>query len=176
MIVTLIGYRGSGKSSVAAPLAAALGWPWIDSDSELQRREGRSIRAMFAEEGEAYFRQQEQHLLAELFQQDRRVIAAGGGAVLSPATRRRMQTAGPVVWLRASLDSLEKRIGQDAATAGQRPNLTATGGRAEIAQVLAERDPLYRECATLSVETDHLAVDSVVCKILEHLRPRLKTL
>jgi len=82
------------------------------------------------------------------------VIAAGGGAVLNPDTRRDFQAAGPVIWLKASVDTIEKRLCGDATTGERRPNLTASGGRAEIEELLATREPLYRETATVTIMTD----------------------
>lgn len=147
MVITLIGYRGSGKSTVAAPLADRLGWGWVDADVEIERRAGRSIREIFAEEGEPVFRQMEVDVIADCLQRENLVIAAGGGAILNPQTRNRMRTAGLVVWLKASIDTLTERILADPTTADRRPNLTSGGGRDEIENLLAEREPLYVECA-----------------------------
>ncbi len=154
MIITLIGYRGTGKTTIARPLAERLGWSAIDADVELERRAGRSIREIFASDGEPEFRRRERETLCDLLQQDRLVIAAGGGAILNPQTRTDFRAAGPVVWLKASVDTIEYRLHGDASTRERRPNLTSSGGRAEIEQMLAFREPLYRECATLIVETD----------------------
>jgi shikimate kinase len=167
VIVTLIGYRGSGKSSVARPLASELGCEWIDADAEIERRAGRSIREIFAEEGEPRFRELERQVMADLLGRKRLVIAAGGGAVLDPETRGRMRTAGPVVWLRASVETLAARVAADQTTAERRPNLTAAGGRTEIEELLARREPLYREAATLTIETDGLSIDEIVLRILQ---------
>src|SRR5512144_1080339 len=102
MIITLIGTRGTGKSTIAPLLAARLGWEWIDADIELERRAGKSIREIFATEGEPAFRTLERQTLVDLLKRDRLVIAAGGGAILNPDTRRDVQSAGPVVWLQAT--------------------------------------------------------------------------
>lgn len=174
MVITLIGYRGSGKTSVARVLAGRLGWDWLDADEELERREGRSIREIFAADGEAYFREAERDLLAELLAWDRLVLAAGGGAVLNADTRTDMKNAGPVVWLRASADVLESRITGDETTEQRRPDLTASGGRGEIETLLRERTPLYEECASLTVDTDRLDVDAVAERILTALGPRVQ--
>ena len=93
------------------------------------------------------------------------MIAAGGGAVLNAETRRLMRAAGPAVWLEASVDLLEQRIRGDAATAARRPNLTSAGGRAEIESLLAQRTPLYRECATMTVNTDGRSIGEIVDEI-----------
>jgi shikimate kinase len=169
MVVTLIGYRATGKTTVAPPLARRLQFESIDADTELERRAGRSVRAIFEAEGEAGFRMRERTLLAELLLRDRLVLAAGGGAVLDPETRNRMRAAGPVVWLRARVETIERLIAADPATRDRRPNLTAAGGRSEIETLLAVRDPLYRETATLTIDVDDRTIAEVVDAILPGL-------
>jgi shikimate kinase len=166
MVVTLIGYRGTGKTSVAPPLARRLGLESIDADAELERRAGRTIREIFESEGEPGFRARERALLAELLQRDRLVIAAGGGAVLDPETRTRMRGAGPVVWLRARVETIDRQIASDPATRERRPNLTADGGRREIESLLAIREPLYRETASITLDVDDRTVEEIVAEIV----------
>lgn len=169
MVVTLIGYRGCGKTTVARLLARRLEWEHADADEEIERAAGCTIRDIFDESGEAGFREQERRVIAELLARDRVVISAGGGAVLDERTRRDVKAAGPVVWLTASVDTLWKRIRQDSATREQRPDLTAAGGRAEIETLLAERIPLYRECASIIVDTDIEPVDSIADRVFDEL-------
>ncbi len=169
MVITLIGYRGTGKSTIAAPLATRLGWEWIDADAELENRDGQSISDMFVTQGEAYFRKLERDIIAELLRRDSLVIAAGGGSILNPQTREEMKSAGPVIWLQASIDTIERRIGGDAKTAKRRPDLTASGGRDEIIQLLNQREPLYRECATVEFNTDDASADEIVDRILQSI-------
>jgi shikimate kinase len=169
MVVTLIGYRGSGKSTVAPPLAARLGWEWADADALVEAAAKCSIREIFATEGEPAFRQRERQAISELLARDRLVLAAGGGAVLNADTRRDLRAAGPVVWLRAGIETLAERIVGDPTTAGRRPNL-AGGGIDEISRLLALREPLYRECATLIVDTDGLVASEIVERIFGQLK------
>jgi shikimate kinase len=164
MVITLIGYRGSGKTTVAQSLATRLGWSWIDADAVIEEAAQCTIKEIFAAEGEPGFRDRERRALAELLTRDKLVLAAGGGAILHPLTRREMKAAGPVVWLQASIAELAARIDSDPATAGRRPNL-AGGGIEEISRLLAEREPLYRECASLSIDTDKLDVTEIVERI-----------
>jgi shikimate kinase len=171
MVVTLIGYRGTGKTSVAPPLAARLKFESIDSDAELERRAGQTIREIFESEGEPGFRARERELLAELLKRDRVVIAAGGGAILDTETRKRMQAAGPVVWLRATVATIERQIAADPATRDRRPDLTAAGGRREIDSLLPVREPLYRETASVTVDVDDRTVDEIVAAILPLVSP-----
>jgi shikimate kinase len=174
MVLTLIGYRGSGKSTVARALATRLGWDWIDADTVIEESAGRTIREIFAAEGETGFRRREREALAGLLKRDRLVLAAGGGAILNADTRREMESAGPVVWLQASVDVLAARIAADATTVERRPNL-AGGGTDEIARLLAEREPLYRQCASHTIYTDNLSVAEIVERIAVAAGPRMPT-
>ena len=154
MILTLIGYRATGKSTLAKPLAERLGWAWIDADVELERRAGRTIREIFDTDGEPEFRRLERETLVDLLSQDSLVIAAGGGAILNPDTRQDFKDAGPVVWLKASVDTIEQRLYGDVTTVERRPNLTSSGGREGIERLLSEREPIYSDTATLTIQTD----------------------
>src|SRR5205807_9673360 len=98
-LIFLIGARGSGKTTVARLLAERIGWAWLDSDEEIERRCGKTIREIFAAEGESGFRGKESALLTEFCRLQRHVIATGGGVVLGQANRALMREAGSVIWL-----------------------------------------------------------------------------
>lgn len=164
----LIGYRGTGKTTVAAQLAERLGWGWVDADHALEVREGRTVRQIFADNGEAGFREKEALLLAELCRGRRRVIATGGGVVLRPENRDRLRAAGHVVWLTADAPTIWQRLQADAATSDRRPNLSV-GGLAEVEQLLRAREPLYRSCADQAVETAGRSPGEVARIIYEQL-------
>jgi shikimate kinase len=149
----LIGYRGTGKTTVARLVAERLGWPWQDADAYLEGKLGRTVRAVFAAEGEAGFRAHEAAALAELLEAPRLVLATGGGVVLRPDNRARLRAAGRVVWLTADAGTIWARLQGDPATAAQRPALTGLPGPEEVAALLAAREPWYRECATAVVDT-----------------------
>ncbi len=174
MVVTLIGYRGTGKSAVARPLAARLDWEAVDADAEIERRAGKSIAAMFSEEGEAAFRALERRVVHELLQRDGLVLATGGGAILDPDTRRELRQAGPVVWLTASVDTILTRLAADDTTGGRRPNLTTSGGRDEVAQLLCQREPLYRQTADVIVDTEGRPLATVIEEVFTALGPLLQ--
>jgi shikimate kinase len=167
--IFLIGYRGTGKSTVAALLAERLGWQSVDADHEIERRVGRSIAQIFTEEGESAFRDLETQVVAGFARLRSAVIALGGGTVLRAENRAAIRGLGTVVWLTASADTIESRLAADESTAQRRPNLTAAGGRAEIEQVLAAREPTYRECATLTVATDGKTSAEVANEIFAQL-------
>lgn len=169
---------------MARPLADRLGWTAIDADVELERRAGRTIRQIFDTDGEPEFRRLERETLVDLLQRDRLIIAAGGGAILNAQTRSDFKAAGPVIWLQASADTIESRLYGDATTASRRPNLTTSGGRAEIEHLLRIREPLYRETASLIVETDRPlpgesacqspSVNDIVDLIARHVAPAIE--
>jgi len=165
-LLFLIGYRGSGKTTVARLLAERLGWIWSDADDVLEARHGRSIRQIFAEEGETGFRDKEAALLAEFCNLQQHVVATGGGVVLRPENRQRLREAGRVVWLTADAQTLWRRLEHDAATTERRPALTV-GGLAEIEELLAVREPLYRACADLVVDTTGRSAAAVADAILK---------
>jgi shikimate kinase len=169
MNLVLIGYRGTGKSTVARQLALALGWNWIDADVEVELRAGKSIAAIFADDGEVRFRDLESEVLAELVHTDREVIAAGGGAVLRDANRELLARCRYVIWLRASPATILTRIAACSTTAARRPNLTTSGGEAEVVRLLAERTPLYRECADLDIDTEDKSPAEIAGEIIRQL-------
>lgn len=169
-VITLVGYRGTGKSSIAPRLAAALGWHWVDSDIEIESYAGCSISHIFETRGEQAFRELERRTIADLLGESRLVLAAGGGAVLDPTTRERMSAAGPVIWLRARVQTIAERLSADATTASARPALSGTSPIEEIDTILAQRTPLYEQVATFAVDTDERTVESIVEEILLRLR------
>jgi len=162
-VLFLIGYRGSGKSNVARLLAENLGWSWADADAVLEQKYGRTIRQIFAEEGEAGFRDKETAVLGDLTQLDKHVVATGGGIVLRPENRAQLRT-GKVAWLAAPADVLWKRMHEDTTTAERRPNL-AQGGLAEVEEMLRLRAPLYAACADWMVDTTDKTPEDVASEI-----------
>ena len=167
--IALIGYRGTGKTTVARALARALGWDWLDADVEAELVAGLSIAAIFAECGEAAFRDVEASVVEELTRRERTVLALGGGAVLREANRTAIARCGATVWLRASVDSILARLAGDPTTVARRPNLTNAGGRTEIERLLAERTPIYGACATLEVDTEGKTPAEIAGEIVTRL-------
>ncbi len=164
----LIGYRGTGKSTVGLHLAALLGWDFLDADAVLEQSAGKSIAEIFAAEGEPAFRDRESAVLAELAAREHLVLATGGGVVLRPENRSLLK-CGYVAWLTAPPEALWQRILADATTAARRPALT-TGGLAEVEQLLAVREPLYREVADGVFPTEGRSPDEVAAAILAEYR------
>ncbi len=153
--LVLIGYRGTGKSTVGRILAERVGRAFLDADREIEARAGRSIRSIFTESGEQAFRDWEERTLAALTaEHPGAVLATGGGAVLREANRTKLRGFGFVVWLTAHPAELARRLEADRAGLAGRPSLTAAGTLDEIEQVLAARSPLYAGLADIAISTD----------------------
>src|SRR3954470_12492193 len=159
MNLYLIGYRGSGKTSVAAHLAKLLGWKWLDADAELERHAGKTIKEVFAASGEETFRDLEAATIADLSKLDQHVIALGGGAVLRKENCRLIRQSGKAVWLQASPAVLYQRITGDSTTSERRPNLTGAGGLAEVERLLEIRAPFYASCADLTLNAQSASAE-----------------
>jgi shikimate kinase len=153
---------GAGKSTVGKLLAARLGWPYSDSDRDVERQTGKSVPEIFAASGESAFRAEEARVLEEAATSDGPlVVSVAGGAVLSPDNRRLIKAAGFVVWLRAEIETLAARVGGGA----DRPLLTPDPLTA-LRRLYAERRPLYEELADLVVDVDHLSPVEIVDRIM----------
>jgi shikimate kinase len=139
---------GAGKTTLGKRLARERGLEFCDLDQEIERRTGVSVATIFEIEGEAGFRQREAQLLAEVAGGKGRVVATGGGVVLSPINRARLLASAGVVYLHASPGLLYARTRNDRG----RPLLQVGDPFARIRQLVERRDPLYREVADLVVE------------------------
>lgn len=164
MNLFLVGYRGSGKSTVGRILAAHCGWNFVDADQMLESRQGRSIREIFAKDGETAFREMESTILAEACGFTKTIVATGGGVILRESNRTLLKS-GFVVWLSAGPETLWKRILNDPTTAEQRPAL-AGGGLDEVKKLLEIRTPLYHEVASLEIPVDRVSPEQAANAIL----------
>lgn len=165
MQLILIGYRGTGKSTVASLIAATMGLACFDSDAEIERDAGKSIKHIFEQDGEQAFRDREVQVIADLSRHLDTVISLGGGAVMREESRLAI-ASGTVVWLTARPDTIQARVSADSKTAEQRPNLTTSGGLPEITSLLRQREPVYRACADFTVETDGKSAEQVAQEIV----------
>lgn len=165
-LIFLVGYRGTGKSTVARLAARRLGWQWIDADEVLEQQAGTTIGRIFGEQGEPGFRQRETEVLEALCRLTNHVVATGGGVVLSAANRHRLKNSGFVVWLNASVETIEQRLQADGQRGDRRPVLTV-GGRAEIEQLLRVREPLYQEVADVVVDTSSQSPGEVADQVVQ---------
>ena len=135
--LVLVGFMGAGKTTVGRLLSRELGWGFLDMDRRIEQRSGRRIREIFADKGEAFFREEERQVAEEAHALDRHVIAAGGGAFAFDATRELLRDGSVSVWLWAPLEVLLGRVRLD----GSRP---LAANRETIARLFAEREPSYR--------------------------------
>ena len=178
--ITLIGYRGTGKSTVAALLGEILGCGWCDADLVLEEKIGCSIASLVRARGEPVFRDEEAIVLAELLGRFPGVLSTGGGAVLRAENRDVIRELGrPVVWLTAPAKVVRQRLAADPTTAERRPALAVqpSGGPSvlgdplhEVATALAEREPLYRACADFQFDTSIATPATVAAQVVAWLQ------
>ena len=164
--IFLVGMMGSGKTTLGRALAQRLHLPFHDTDRVLVDRTGVPVATIFEIEGEAGFRKRESMVIAELAQGEDQVIATGGGAVLAAENRAAMRSAGTVIYLRARLEHLWERTRHDSS----RPLLKTADPRGTLAELLEQRDPLYREAAHLVVETGSQSAGTLVSRVVSALR------
>ncbi len=167
--LALIGYRGSGKTTIGRLLADRLSRPFVDTDALVEAEAGMLIAQVFAAEGEDGFRQRERVAIAAAVRGGNRVISVGGGAVVDQDNVDRLRAAGRVIWLTASAEVLWDRISQDAASDATRPDLTAGGGLDEVRELLAVRESAYRAAADLTVDTEGRGPDELAATIVKAL-------
>jgi shikimate kinase len=174
MNIILIGYRGSGKTSVGRELARLLERPLFDSDRMIFAKTGRTVREIVEAGGWAAFREAEKSVVAELATLDQAVISLGGGAVLDPENVSILEERGTFVWLKADARTLALRMKNEQNGSGQRPSLTGAGTLDEIERVLAERLPVYGAVADMTVDTAGKHPAGIAEEIAEALLERLE--
>lgn len=159
--VLLIGMMGAGKTTTGRLVAQRLGWPYLDSDDEVEARTGRTVAEIWRAEGEPAFREEESRVLEEACSSaGPAVVSVAGGAVLDPANRALIRGAGLVVWLRADVATLAGRVGSGAG----RPLLDGSP-EAALRRLCRERAPLYEQLADLVLDVDHLSPPQVADRI-----------
>jgi shikimate kinase len=163
--LALVGLMGVGKTSVGRRVAQVLDLPFRDADEEIERAAGRSVADIFAERGEAEFRGGERRVIARLLNEPPHVLATGGGAFMNHATRALLLERAVVVWLKADLDVLVKRVGRKDS----RPLLRGRDPRAVLETLMAERYPIYAQ-AHLTVETGDAPHGASVAAVLDAVR------
>ena len=157
----LIGFMGSGKTTVGRLLADAVGWTWVDTDARVVAREGRSIERIFAESGEARFRAVEREVLRELEPNERHVVATGGGLFGAYDNRDWMRKNGRTVWLDLPLETIRQRLGGGAG----RP-LWRDDSPLAVRRLFEQRRAAYA-LADLAIEASEPA-EAAVKRVLEH--------
>jgi shikimate kinase len=163
--IALVAMPGGGKSTVGRHLARSLGMRFVDSDFEIEKRIGVSIKAYFEREGEARFRDVEESIVGELAKTTGTVLATGGGVVLREANRRALRDNTTVVYLRSTPEELFRRLRHDK----RRPLLQVADPLRTLRALYIERDPLYRKTAHFIIETGRPSVQTLVNMILMQL-------
>ena len=161
----LIGPMGAGKSTIGRQLSKRLKLAFRDSDHEIQGRTGVDIPLIFELEGEAGFRKREHDIIDELTLLPNIILSTGGGAILDPENRQHLANRGTVIYLHASVDQQLRRTSRDK----NRPLLQTDNPRAKLEELMAIREPLYRETADIVINTDGMRVMGVVREIIRQL-------
>lgn len=163
--IVLVGMMGVGKSSIGRRLAARLGVPFVDADSEIEKAAGMSIADIFARHGEADFRSGEARVIARLLDGGPQVLATGGGAIMNADTRAAIKAKGVSIWLSAEFDVLMRRINKRK---NDRPLLQTADPAATLRELLAAREPAYAQ-ADLTVQSREVPHDAIVSEIMTSL-------
>ena len=161
----LIGPMGSGKTTVGRFLARRLRLDFHDLDQEIEKRCGVDVTTIFDIEGEAGFRTREQAMLDELTQRDRILLATGGGTVVNDKNRQILNERGLVVWLETSVDQQLKRLERDQ----RRPLLQAPDRRERLEKLADDRNPLYRECAHLTIRSANISPAAMAARARQQI-------
>ena len=165
MNIVLIGYRGSGKTTVGSRLAARLQMRFVDTDDLIESKEGH-ISDIVKSKGWDYFRRLEKSVIEEISKGSNLIIAPGGGAVLDTDNVNALKRNGFVIWLKADQRTLLKRIQKDQGSSTRRPTLTGKGTLEEIEETISERGPFYEKASEIQIDTSALDVEAVVEDIL----------
>jgi len=166
--IVLIGFMGSGKSTVGRELHQRLGYSLIDMDQEIEETAGKKITEIFKENGEQAFRDLETQQLEEITKQTdkRHIISTGGGVIIRERNRKLLRKLGYVVWLHAPEEIIHERTARN----NDRPLLNQADARQKISKLLAEREPWYKETANLMLDTSGLDSKEIATGILECAR------
>jgi shikimate kinase len=170
MNIVLIGYRGTGKTTVGKALSQRLHRPFFDADVLLEEKEGRTIGEMVAKEGWPFFRAKEKEAIGQLSGQTDCVIATGGGAVMDSDNVACLRRNGLLVLLKAELETMVQRMQRDAVNGQERPGLLGGDIYHETQTMIRQRMPVYLEVADFSVDTTDLSVERVVDAIVTFMQ------
>jgi shikimate kinase len=164
--IVLIGFMGSGKTSIGRLVAHRLGFQFIDTDAVIVERAGMQVAEIFARHGEAWFRDQETATLRSLGILNRSVISTGGGIVTREENREILRGLGYVVWLTASEDVIFDRVSRNK----KRPLLQTPDPRGTVHKLLTERHPLYEAAAQCTLDTTTLSHESTATTLIAEAR------
>lgn len=165
--IVLTGFMGSGKTSVGIRLSYRLKRMFLDTDKEIERRQGKTVSDIFAQDGEAAFRHIETEYLQELLKENgSRIVSTGGGMPVREENRRLLKKLGTVIYLQALPETLYDRLREDTA----RPLLQNGDAKVTIKGLLAERQAFYESGADVIIQTDYKSIDEIVEEITAGLK------
>lgn len=167
MNIVLTGFMGTGKSAVGRHLAAELHVPFVDLDTAIAKKAGKTINDIFAAQGEAAFREFERDVITEISGQDKTVIATGGGALMDPKNREQLQKNGILICLTARMGTLLERLKDDLT----RPLLNGENVEQKIERLMKERQSVYNLCP-VQVDTDGKTIAQVAAEIIQKVSPK----
>jgi shikimate kinase len=162
--IVLVGMPGSGKSAIGRRLAPRLDLQFVDADEEIERAAGKTIKEIFAEHGEAYFRSGERKVIARLLTAGPQVLATGGGALMSEDTRSNIRRSGVSIWVKADLPVLVRRV----AKRSNRPLFEGRDAETVMKELMEARYPVFAT-ADIMVESREVPHDVIVGEIMERL-------
>jgi shikimate kinase len=162
--IVLVGMPGCGKSALGRRLAPRLELPFLDVDDEIERAAGKSIKDIFTEHGEAYFREGERKVIARLLASGPQVLATGGGALLAEETRANVRRAGISIWVKADVPLLVRRVTKRST----RPLFEGRDPEAVVRELMDARLPLYA-AADITVQSRDVPHDIIVEEIIDAL-------
>src|SRR5215510_9452392 len=160
--IVLIGMPGCGKSALGRRLAPRLALPFVDVDEEIERAAGKSIKEIFAEHGEAYFRDGERKVIARLLASGLQVMATGGGALLNEETRANIRRSGVSVWVKADVALLVRRV----TKRNSRPLFDGRNAETVVRDLMQARYPIYQAVADITVESRDVPHEIIVGEIV----------
>ena len=166
MNIYLIGYRGTGKTTLGRALSRKFRRKFVDLDLLIEEREGRKIEEIFAKDGEKYFRDIEHKVLSEIARQSDLIVSTGGGIVILPENREIIKSTGITIYLTADDKTIYKRIKNDK----NRPPLTSKPPLEEVHHLLSIRKPFYEELADITIDTSVSNIEDCSKKIIEFIK------
>lgn len=164
--IFLIGFMGAGKSTIAKALQRELGFPLVEMDARIVQEQGMSINDIFAQYGEAHFRDIESQLVVDLGKQEPSIVSCGGGVVVRPENTENMKKSGRIVFLKATPETIYERVKNST----ERPILNGHMNVEYIAQLMEKRRALYEAAADITIQTDGKTREQICEEIIGKLR------
>ncbi len=161
--IVLIGFMGSGKTSIGKRLSLRMKWEFIDMDDFIEKREGMSVSKIFAEKGEDYFRNIERELCLRFSEPKCKIIATGGGVIKNEKNMRNLKLGGVIVYLSSTPETIAYNLRNDDS----RPLLKCEDKLGRIRELLGQREPVYKKYADITIDVSELNMEDTLNKITE---------